>query len=391
MLRATMRVTHISIIHKSLDTRIFEKECRALADAGYEVHLIVAGAPAREIGGVRLHSVDVDDTRPPLRRQGARLFRATRRAFALWPSIYHVHDAHLIPLGAILKVCGAHVVYDVHEDYPAKARSNLLADPWRRELKAFLWKALEWLARRAFDGFVCASPTIADKFPAASTKVVHNFPLRRTFELAGGDPPPTPYRRRPNKIVYTGYVSEIRGFWEVARALELLPSDLHCHLQVIGAFRPPQLESAAQALPAWSRMRVMPWQHHPVVVRELRSARIGLTVLHPLPNHDDAIRSNKLFEYMAAAIPVVGPDFPRWREIVHGVGCGLVVDPVDPASIAGAIEHLLRHPEEAEAMGRRGRAAVQEQFNWDGEAQRLLSLYGRLANGRLPPLQTAPA
>jgi len=31
-----MRVTHISIIHKALDQRIFRKQCRALAAAGYE-------------------------------------------------------------------------------------------------------------------------------------------------------------------------------------------------------------------------------------------------------------------------------------------------------------------------------------------------------------------
>lgn len=60
-----MRVTHISIIHAPLDVRIFEKQCRTLAAAGHDVHLVVAGAPAEEIDGVRLHSVAGDGDRPP--------------------------------------------------------------------------------------------------------------------------------------------------------------------------------------------------------------------------------------------------------------------------------------------------------------------------------------
>ncbi len=78
---------------------------------------------------------------------------------------------------------------------------------------------------------------------------------------------------------------------------------------------------------------------------------------------------------MAAGIPIVACNIPAWREVVLGTGCGLVADPRDHAAIAAAIEHLLTHPEEAEAMGERGRIAVRERFNWEGEAPRLLSLY----------------
>ena len=53
----------------------------------------------------------------------------------------------------------------------------------------------------------------------------------------------------------------------------------------------------------------------------------------------------------------------------------LFADPRDPAAIAEAIEYLLTHPDEAEAMGERGRAAVRDRFNWDRDAGRLLSLY----------------
>ncbi len=114
------------------------------------------------------------------------------------------------------------------------------------------------------------------------------------------------------------------------------------------------------------------------VLRLLGASRIGLAVLHPEPNYLKG-HPTKLFEYMAAGIPVVASDFPLWRGIVEGAGCGLLVDPLDVRSMASAIERLLRHPEEADAMGKRGREAVEKRYNWSIEEGKLLDFYHRLA------------
>jgi hypothetical protein len=85
-----------------------------------------------------------------------------------------------------------------------------------------------------------------------------------------------------------------------------------------------------------------------------------------------------MFEYMAAGLPVIASDFSLWREIVDGSGCGLLVDPMDPEAIAEAMQWILEHPAESEAMGRRGRQAVKERYNWEQEAKKLIRLYRRL-------------
>jgi glycosyltransferase involved in cell wall biosynthesis len=59
------------------------------------------------------------------------------------------------------------------------------------------------------------------------------------------------------------------------------------------------------------------------------------------------------------------------------------VDPTNPESIAEAIQYLLNHPEEAAAMGLRGRQAVLEKFNWTREEPKLLQLYAQLLDGAL--------
>lgn len=56
------------------------------------------------------------------------------------------------------------------------------------------------------------------------------------------------------------------------------------------------------------------------------------------------------------------------------------VDPLDPKAIAQAIEYLLTHPEEARQMGENGRRAVEEKYNWEKEAEKLLALYKELVD-----------
>jgi hypothetical protein len=81
---------------------------------------------------------------------------------------------------------------------------------------------------------------------------------------------------------------------------------------------------------------------------------------------------------MAAGIPVIASDFALWRKIIEDAGCGLLVDPLDTRAIATAIEYLITNPAEAEAMGRRGRKAIQERFSWCNEEQVLLTFYSSL-------------
>lgn len=70
---------------------------------------------------------------------------------------------------------------------------------------------------------------------------------------------------------------------------------------------------------------------------------------------------------MAAGVPAISADFPVWRQIVEGAACGFCVDPLNPGQISLAIRYLFTHPREAESMGRRGRRAIEERFNWDRE------------------------
>jgi len=82
---------------------------------------------------------------------------------------------------------------------------------------------------------------------------------------------------------------------------------------------------------------------------------------------------------MSAGIPIIASNFPLWREIVEGNQCGLCVDPLEPKAIGEAIQFLIDHPAEAEKMGKNGRQAVEQKYNWSIEEDKLLKLYKELS------------
>jgi len=94
---------------------------------------------------------------------------------------------------------------------------------------------------------------------------------------------------------------------------------------------------------------------------------------------------------MAAGIPAVVTDMPVYRQLFEAEHCALFVSPFDPAAIAGAIEYLLTHEREAEAMGQRGRAAVEARYQWAHAERRLVECYAALAPSRSVVNQAVPS
>jgi starch synthase len=83
-------------------------------------------------------------------------------------------------------------------------------------------------------------------------------------------------------------------------------------------------------------------------------------------------------EAMACETAVVASRVGGIPEVVEGSVTGLLVPPDDPASLADALNVLLRDPGRAEAMGRAGRERAVREFSWDAVAAQTTELYEEL-------------
>jgi len=368
-----LRVCHLSTVHSAFDVRIFHKQCRALSAAGYAVDLVARCDGDNDAHGVRIHGLPAAGSR--FARMTATIWKAFRVAVKLDARIYHFHDAELIVVGLLLKLLGKTVIYDVHEDVPSAIVNRTWIPRLLRFPFALCCRIAEGIGAVFFDAVITATRAIAGKFPQHKTSVVQNYPI--LHELV--QPNQTPYQERPSHIAYVGGITQVRGIREMVQALSLVPTERDIRFVVAGAFEPAGLLREIKNISGWERVDFVGWKSRPDVSRLLDTCRAGLLLFHAVPNHIDA-QPNKLFEYMSAGIPVVVSDFPLWREIVAGAQCGLLVDPLDTRAIAEAVTWIIEHPAEAEEMGRRGRHAVRDKYNWSLESHKLLDVYKRLTD-----------
>jgi glycosyltransferase involved in cell wall biosynthesis len=365
------RIRHLTSVHSIRDPRIFHKECKSLARLGYDVGLIACHERAEVIDGVRI--VPVAAARGRLDRMvrlGWRVYRAARRERA---DVYHFHDPELLWVGILLKLGGASVIYDVHEDVPKQIMGKHWIPAWARPLVSRAVAVAEQVGARIVDGIVAATPSIAAKFPAAKTAVVQNFP---EASFARVDGPERPFAERSDAFVYAGGLMAIQGVREMAKAFAMLPEGMTG--TVAGTFYPATLEVEIAATPGWERVRYLRQVARAEVVQAIRDARAGLVLNHPTVNYVDAYPT-KMFEYMACGLPVVCSNFPLWVDIVRGADCGIAVDPRDPEAIADAIVSLGDDPALARRLGDNGRRAIAERFNWEAELDKLQALYRKVA------------
>ncbi len=277
-------------------------------------------------------------------------------------------------------------VYDSHE-LLLESRSAARQPAWARRILA----RLEARIVRSADAVVTVNEAIAAELEArygrSGIVVVHNCPPRREIDRAAplreaaGVPAEAPL------AIYHGAFVADRGLPEIVAALRE-PGLETVHVVFLG-FGPlrDRLADLARDPAFGGRIHLLDPVPPEEVPAWVAGADVAVMPIGPGTRNHVLSTPNKLFESLAAGVPVVASDFAGMRRILldDPLGpLGAVCDPTDPASIARAIRSLLElPPEERLALRARCRQAALERWNWETESAKLVALYERLARETL--------
>ena len=211
-------------------------------------------------------------------------------------------------------------------------------------------------------------PVVVRNLPSARPPVEGESPLRAALALDA----------RARVALYLGGLQAGRGLEPLIDAAGRLEPD-HA-LVLMGPGHPDyiaRLRDRAAAGGVADRVVFAPPVPTDAVVRWASGADLGLALIQNVSLSYFLSLPNKLFEYVAAGLPVVASDFPEMRRVVEDHGLGAVCRPDDPVAIARAIAWALDDPDRHARLRAAARAAAGE-LSWERESAVLVELVDRL-------------
>lgn len=299
----------------------------------------------------------------------------------LEPDVVHCHDYHPMPAVVSYVLYMARLgkkvpwVYDAHEWLPGQ---NL---PGPTAHKA-AWLAVEHKLIRSADAVISVSEVLATKMKrrhklSTLPTVVTNAPSRKLVPLTGeridvrsdiglSDDMPL--------LVYVGKLSELRGIYTAAQALEYLPE---AHLAFVGSNSPVEiarLRRIAAGLGAEDRLHVLQYVPAESVTAYVSTANVGISPLLPTEAHHSALPT-KIREYLHSGLPLVVSNMREQSKFVQETGVGEIHEAGDPADFARAVKQVLANEQRYLA---RLTEELLDEHSWEKQENRLQDVWSKL-------------
>lgn len=373
-----MKICHMTSNHKNTDTRIFQKECSSLAKKdNYEVYLVAQGA-SRNKNGVHIIGTG-DKVINRLRRMLFMTKEVYKKSLELDADIYHLHDPELLPYALRLKKRGKIVIFDSHEDYSVlMLEKKYIPFPLRKPVQ-YVFNIYQNKVLSKLDAVIGVTPHLVEKLEKINKKTVliTNYPIvkKETESMKKQN-----YSEmKENILVFAGGISEQ---WSHEIIISVLDRCKDVHYKMMGRGRNDYLEKLKK-IKGYEKTIYLGEIPYDEVKKELKNGTIGLAIAQYNNNTNyktGTLGNTKLFEEMLAEIPVICTDFILWKDIIEKYQCGICVNPYNMNEIETAITWLVNNPEKAKKMGKNGKRAVVEEFNWERQETKLFKLYEHMVN-----------
>ncbi len=360
-------VCHLTSVHIRTDVRVYYKQCLSLVRAGYKVHLVVAdGKGNQHKDGVIIH--DTGHYSKRFQRFILGPLKVFFKAMSIPADAYQIHDPELLPMALLLRYLkGKPVIYDIHECY---AEAFLHKDYLSPMLGRFLSSAIKYLERSSLcliDGGISATEHIAEQFKGVP--IVHNYPILAEW----GKVESNIERYQSRNICYIGNITRERGIGQIVKAI----ADVDCQFHLAGRYEPAQYRDELLALPGFAKVIEYGYVNRGKAADIFAKCALGVVLFDRSPNHLYSL-STKMFEYMAAGLPVLVSDLPTNVDLIDQSGSGKYLDPTRIDLIAKMLDQLLNDPDSLSEMGHKGKSLVTEQLSWENEQDLYLNIYADL-------------
>lgn len=372
----TKKICHLTTVHSANDPRIFHKEILSLANEGYLVEFVVKKNKIEfEHPNIKYRFLE---NRSGLYGRVKNVIQCLRLALKADASLYHFHDPELIFVGLILKLFYRKmVIYDIHEIYWDAITYKPYLTKKVAIVLSFIYSIIDKVSSPFFDALILAEEGYTQYYKQRNFIVIQNFipsiyilsNKKKKENLSG------------NKIdlVYLGGITRTRGALEMINLIHLLRDSLPIHLHLIGPIETVELEKELnkniRRRNLSDHVKIYGYLPYTSVQEMLYQFDVGLIFLHPIVNNM-TILPTKMFEYMANGMAVLMNNFPLWVKFNEKYKIGLTVNifNINPNEIIEFLSNKKRLRE----IGKRNLRTVKENFVWEIEEKKLLSLYKKL-------------
>ena len=293
-----------------------------------------------------------------------------------------VRDLPLCPTAiGVGKRLGIPVMLDMAENYPAMMRA--LWETGRHTILDYVVRnpaITQRVERRcvdAVDHIVVVVEESADRVaalgvPRDKITIVSNTPPLARLDCTSHDERPA---GGGIDVVYMGNLEVARGLLESVDAIAHLKANgKRVRLRIIGRGRDEELvkqRCATHGLGAQDVEFLGYIESHEEALRVVSDSDVGL-MPHRKNDSWDTTIPNKLFDYMAAGVPIVSSDAAPCARILRETSAGRVFRSGDALAIAAAIEEVAQ-PGIRSELGAAGRRAIQARYNWEYDTAILLA------------------
>lgn len=372
-----VKICHVISGYHRTDARVFQRQCKSLKNAGFEVSLLTNdGEPEEVIDGIKVyHTKKYWPSRIKVLLFAKQQFLSS--ALDIDADIYQMHSPELISLGIALQQKGKKVVYDAHEDLPR----HIMEKEW---LPVVFRKPISWITEKfmnkslaKYDGIVSPHTHVVQYLSKINKNVelVANFPIIVShFAFTEEE-----YLQRDKIMCYTGTVYSYSNQEVILDAI----SQIHGVKYEIAGYIDPNHLAELSKHKVFDRVNFLgriPWAQ---MQNFYHKTIMGVVIYDYKLNLGYKLGSygtNKIFEYMEAGLPFICTDYILWKEIIDDYKCGLYVEPGNVDQIKNAIQYLLDHPKIAFEMGQNGRRAVNEKFNWRSQEISYVEMFNKMSH-----------